>query len=195
MSRQRTGVTTALPVAIALAVTIMMFCGCGNGTPATPTPTGTATAATATATATPTAATGAVLNAEAPGFTLPTADGGTVALDDLKGQPVMVTFWTTKCGACRSQVPFVQAAFEERGEEVSFVAVNIGESSETVQEYANAAGVGFTVALDQYGQAASAYNIRFIPDNFFIDEEGIIRYIRVGAFGSTEELLAVLDSL
>lgn len=184
MSRQKTKVGTTLGVAAVFALAALMCCGCSNGTSATPTPTGT-----------PAASTGAVLNAEAPGFTLPTADGETVALDELEGQPVMVTFWTTKCGACRSQMPYVQAAFEAKGEEVSFVAVNIGESSETVQQYADDVGAGFTLALDQYGQVASAYNIRFIPDNFFIDEEGVIRYIRVGAFASTEELLAVLDSL
>lgn len=116
-------------------------------------------------------------------------------LDELEGQRVMVTFWNTKCGACRYQMPFVQAAFEEKEGEVSFVAINIGESSDAVQQYASEAGVDLTIGLDRHGEVARAYNIRYIPNNFFIDEEGIIRYIRVGAFGSTEELLTVLEDL
>ena len=136
-----------------------------------------------------------IVGALAPGFTLPTLDGGTVKLDEFKGQPVLLTFWTTKCGACHAQMPYLQAAFEEKGQEVKFIAINIGESSDTVQQYAENEGVGFTVALDGDATAARAYNIRYIPNNFFIDDQGVIKYIKIGAFPSTDELLAMLDDL
>ena len=136
-----------------------------------------------------------IVGALAPGFTLPTTDGQTVKLDELKGQPVLLTFWTTKCGACHSQVPYLQAAFEEKGQEVKFIAINIGESSDTVQQYAENEGVGFTVALDSDATVARAYNIRYIPNNFLIDDQGVIKYIKIGAFPNTDELLAMLDDL
>jgi len=133
--------------------------------------------------------------AQAPGFTLSTLDGGTVELDELKGQPVLVNFWATWCRYCRDQMPFLQAAFEEKGQEMKFIAINIGESSDKVQQYAEDEGLGFTMALDPDGTAANAYNIRPIPATFFIDEQGIIKYIRIGAFMSQAELMAVLEDL
>ena len=136
-----------------------------------------------------------IVGALAPDVTLPTLDGGTVKLDEFKGQPVLLTFWTTKCGACHAQMPYLQAAFEEKGQEVKFIAINIGESSDTVQQYAEDEGVGFTVALDRYATVAKAYNIRYIPNNFIIDDRGVIKYIRVGAFTNTDELLTMLDDL
>jgi peroxiredoxin len=175
-----------------LAALSLLFSGCGEGS----TPAGTATPpATATPTPTPTPVTAPVRDAVAPGFTLPTVGGQVVNLDELRGQPVFLTFWTTKCGACRLQMPFVEAAFEEKGAEVSFVAVNIMDSSDTVQQYAQDEGASFTIALDSDAAVALAYNIKYIPCNFLIDEQGVIRDIRIGAFSSTEELLAALEDL
>ncbi len=135
------------------------------------------------------------VGALAPGFTLPTIDGQTVTLDELKGQPVLLSFGTTTCGACRYQMPYLRAAFEEKGQEVKFIAIYIGESSDTVQQYAENEGVGFTVALDGDATAARAYNIRYIPNNFLVDDRGVIKYIRVGAFADTNELLIMLEDL
>lgn len=136
-----------------------------------------------------------IVGALAPDVTLPTLDGGTVKLDELKGKPVLLTFWTTKCGWCRYQMPYLQAAFEEKGQEVKFIAINIGESSDAVQQFAEDEGLGFTVALDRYGAVARAYNISGIPINFLIDDQGVIKYIRKGAFTNTDELLTMLDDL
>ncbi|GAI52143.1 unnamed protein product, partial [marine sediment metagenome] len=59
--------------------------------------------------------------AQAPDFTLSTLDGGTVELDELKGQPVFLNFWSINCWACRLQMPYIQAAFEKKGQEMKFV--------------------------------------------------------------------------
>jgi len=92
-------------------------------------------------------------------------------------------------------MPFLQAAFEEKGQEVKFIAINIGESSDAVQQYAEDEGLGFTIALDRYGAVAKTYNISGIPINFLIDDQGVIKYIRKGAFTNTDELLTMLDDL
>ncbi len=179
-----------LGLLVVLAGLSLLSSGCGDGS----TPAATATPSSTPA-STPTSSTAPVVDAFAPGFTLATVDGQTLKLDELRGQPVFLTFWTTKCSACRYQMPFVQAAFEEKGAEVSFVAVNIMDSSDTVEQFAEDEGVGFTIALDSDAAVALVYNVRYIPYNFLIDEQGVIRDVRIGAFGSTEELLAALEKL
>ena len=136
-----------------------------------------------------------IVDAIAPGFTLPTIDGDTVALEELRGQPVLLTFATTNCGWCSYQTQFLQAAYEDKGDEVHFVTVDIGQTSGTVQQFAQSLGLEYTIALDQDAAVAIAYNIRGIPKNFIIDEQGVIRYVKTGAFLSEEEVLAVLDGL
>lgn len=133
------------------------------------------------------------VGALAPDFTLATLDGEAVELDQLKGQPVFLSFWSINCGACRYQMPFLQAAFEEKGHEIQFIAIDSVDSSGAVQQYTEYYGLGFTMALDSYGEAARAYNIRYSPTNFLIDEQGVIKYVRIGAFRNQAELMAMLD--
>ncbi|MCK4362602.1 MAG: redoxin domain-containing protein [Dehalococcoidia bacterium] len=135
------------------------------------------------------------VGAQAPGFTISTLDGETVTLNELRGQPVLLNFWATWCGYCRYQMPFLKAAFEEKGQEMNFIAINIGEDIDKVQQYAEAEGLGFTVAVDSEGDVVSAYKITSIPATFFIDEQGVIKYIQIGAFMSQDELMAALEDL
>ncbi len=71
----------------------------------------------------------------APDFTLPTLDGGTVELSQLRGKWVLLTFWTTWCRGCQILMPHLQAAFEEKGGEIEFIGINIGESEEKVRKH------------------------------------------------------------
>ncbi len=135
------------------------------------------------------------VGALAPGFTLPTLDGQTVSLDEMRGQPVVLNFWATWCRPCCMEMPYLQEAFNQKGEEVRFIAINLGESEGRAREFAQDMGISFIIALDQNGGVGSAYNIRGIPTTFFIDKKGIICHIRGGAFGSEDELMVLLEGL
>jgi peroxiredoxin len=71
----------------------------------------------------------------APDFSLPTLEGGTVELSQLRGKWVLVNFWATWCGYCVAQQPYLQAAFEERGAQIEFIGINVGESEQKVREH------------------------------------------------------------
>lgn len=71
----------------------------------------------------------------APDFALPTLEGATVELSELRGRWVLVNFWATWCRYCVMQQPYLQAAFEERGAEVEFIAINLGESEQKVRDH------------------------------------------------------------
>jgi len=135
------------------------------------------------------------VDALAPSFTLPTLDAGPVVLQELRGQPVVVSFWATWCPACRGQMPYLQAAFQEKGQTVNFIAVNMGESYATVAQYVDAAGIDFTVAHDEDRSVTRTYNVRYYPTTFLVDEHGVIKHIRLGAFWDTDELMTMLEGL
>lgn len=71
----------------------------------------------------------------APDFTLPTLDGGMVVLSELRDKWVLINFWATWCRYCVIQMPYLQAAFEERESEVEFIGINVGESEEKVRKH------------------------------------------------------------
>jgi len=135
------------------------------------------------------------VGALAPDFTLSTLEGQKVSLDELRGKPVVLSFWTTVCGDCRIQMPYLQEAFNQKGGEVRFIAIDIGEGEQTVAQFARDNGINFTIALDQDRAVEDAYNVRYRPTTFLVDGEGVIRYIKPGPFGSTDELVALLEGL
>ena len=135
-----------------------------------------------------------VVGAQAPGFNLPTVDGDTVSLENLRGQSVVLTFWTTGCGWCLYQMPFFQVAYEEKGQDVEIIAIDIAESSSKVQQFVAYYGYSFTFALDLDRSVTNQYSLRGTPTSFYVDGDGIIRGIKIGAFIDEEELFTWLAS-
>ncbi len=134
----------------------------------------------------------------APDFTLQSLDGQTVSLNDLRGQPVFINFWASWCGPCREEMPLIQAVYERQaGQSQSAVilGINIGESPSTVEGFMQENGLSFPVLLDIEQTVAQDYNIRAIPTTFFIDSEGIIREIKIGAFTSVVQIERGLERL
>ena len=127
----------------------------------------------------------------APDFQLQGLDGQTVSLSDFRGEPVLVNFWATWCGPCRSEMPFIQEIFDggewsDKG--LTILAVDIGESLYTVKEFLDSNMLSFPVLLDTKQDVALKYNIRALPTTFLIDKDGVIQGIKFGAFSSKEDI-------
>lgn len=112
----------------------------------------------------------------APDFTVLDAEGNEVKLSDCFGTPLVVNFWASWCGPCKSEMPdFNEAAAEYEGE-VRFLMVNLTdgyqETMEKAEEFIEAQGYTFPVYYDTQYSAAAAYGVSAIPMTIFIDEEG-----------------------
>ena len=130
-----------------------------------------------------------LLGKPAPDFQLSSLDGQPVSLSDLKGSPVLLNFWATWCGPCRGEMPYLQQIYEKwQVMGLVLLAINIGESSSDVGEFMQDQGLSLPVLLDSEGEISAQYGIEYIPATFFIDSEGIVQEVKVGAFQSTAEI-------
>jgi thiol-disulfide isomerase/thioredoxin len=131
----------------------------------------------------------------APVFRFEDASGTTFALSDFQGKAVMLNFWRTTCPPCVMEMPHLQEVYDEWQEEVVMLIINIGEDADTVNEFLDDLGLSLPVILDREAFAAVEYQSYSIPTTFFIDKEGAVRGIKIGAFQSAEELESILEKL
>lgn len=122
----------------------------------------------------------------APEWTLTDLNGESVSLSDLKGQVVVMDFWATWCGPCKSSFPGMQQAVDAYADDpkVTFVFVSVGEEKEKVQHYIEESGYRFLVLLDKEKKVMKDYGVRGIPAKIVIGPEGRLRFNSVGYSGS-----------
>ena len=123
----------------------------------------------------------------APEFELPTLDGKAIRLSQFKGQPVLLSFGATWCPSCCAEAPLLQELHKNHPELIVLL-VNMEESPEVVQVFADEVGITHPILLDRKGWVSKTYRIFAIPTSFFIDTNGIIQGTFVGE--ATSELLA-----
>lgn len=121
----------------------------------------------------------------APDFTVKDYDGNSVKLSDWEGKPVVVNFWATWCGPCKTELPAFDELYVEYQDQVEFMMVNLTdgqrETVKLVKEFVQEEGYKFPVYFDTSHSAANAYSVYSIPLTVFIDEEGEIFNAHVGA--------------
>ena len=112
----------------------------------------------------------------APDFTVYDGEGQAVSLSSLVGKPVVVNFWASWCGPCKSEMPDFQKAWEAHGDQVHFMIVNMTdgmqETLEKAKAYVAKEGYSFPVYYDTDLDAAMTYGVNAIPATYFVAADG-----------------------
>jgi peroxiredoxin len=119
----------------------------------------------------------------APDFSLPTPQGETRALSDLRGKPVILNVWASWCGPCRAEMPAlekVHQAYQEKGLVVLGLNAASQDSREAALAFAKELELTFPILLDAEGRVQELYEVRAFPTTYFIDRQGRIQEIVIG---------------
>lgn len=128
---------------------------------------------------------------------LNTDDDAPMRLADLRGQVVLLEFWTFDCINCKHVLPYVRDWYDRYhllGLQV--VGIHFPEFSYEA-DYNNLVAalkrldVSYPVAQDNDGATWNAYGQRYWPTLYLIDKRGQIRYQRIGEGGYTQTETAI----
>ncbi len=117
----------------------------------------------------------------APDFELLALSGETVRLSDYLGRPVILNFWATWCAPCRLEMPELQRAQAEFGDEGPLVlTINQEESAERVGEFLDEVGLTLPALLDSDAGVGKTYGAFFLPTTVIVDQDGRVAAIHRG---------------
>lgn len=120
---------------------------------------------------------------EAPNFVWKDKSGKEVRLSDLRGKAVLLNFFASWCGPCRSETPDLQALYQEKQNAGLQLVLVDGDPNDTpkITEYAQNFRLSVPVLGDSQGLVGKRYQVDGYPTSYFIDKDGIIRDVFPGA--------------
>ncbi len=112
---------------------------------------------------------------EAHDFEMKLLDGRELPLRDLQGKFVLLNFWATWCAPCLREMPDMEALQEAVGSEnLTVLAVSMGETEERVQKFLKMHGFTFPIVADTEMEIVQLYGVKNIPITYLISPKGVI---------------------
>jgi thiol-disulfide isomerase/thioredoxin len=133
------------------------------------------------------------VGAMAPDFEWNAPDGSTRTLASLRGKVVVVNFWATWCKPCRTEMPLLNSV--ARGSDAVFLAIDLQEDGARARSFFDQLAIDrLEPILDLDGQTTRRYGvITGLPQTFFIDGQGVIRYIERGEFTDADAIRLAVE--
>ena len=124
----------------------------------------------------------------APDFTGTTLTGEQVRLSDFRGKTVLVNIFASWCGPCRVEAPHLVEVFNQLDDDVVFIGLNLQESPDAVSGFKEEFDIEFPQVLNEDGRLTEIYRPIGLPTSWFIDADGVVRYVHAGPI--TKDVLA-----
>ncbi|HOC06928.1 MAG: TlpA family protein disulfide reductase [Bacillota bacterium] len=129
--------------------------------------------------------------AKAPGFIYEDLKGEKWSLEELKGDVVVLYFWTSSCGVCIRKLPDMPALQEKLPGNVHLLMLNPYDSKERIKGLIGDAEL--TVLVDTM-VSFNDYNVAYVPTTVFISKKGEIAHTQVGLMAN-EQILEIIEGL
>lgn len=127
----------------------------------------------------------AELGYRAPAFQVETPTGEVMDVGTLIGkQPIFINFFESWCPPCRAEMPHIQEAYTQYGDQVAFIILDplTSEEMKDMLQYIEENAFTFPVYVDdQKSTVARMYRVGAFPTSFFINKKGEIINIYPGA--------------
>ncbi|MEF3280066.1 MAG: TlpA family protein disulfide reductase [Elusimicrobiota bacterium] len=103
-------------------------------------------------------------------FRLPDYKGGEIKLEDYKGKPVLVMFFTETCPYCKKAAPYIESLHEKYNEKgLAVIGISTRDDKSSPQEFAKENNISFRLAYNGR-ETAKNYGIAGVPFIYLLDK-------------------------
>lgn len=113
-------------------------------------------------------------------FTLEQMGGGKVTLSEQKGKVVLVDFWATWCGPCRTAIPYLVNMYNNYQDQgLLILGISLDEQRSELDKFTKEQPIPYPIL---YGnkEIAKAYEVQGIPTLVVFDKKGKYAFREVG---------------
>lgn len=131
-------------------------------------------------------------------FSFTTYDGKTVTLSEVLAEKdaVLINIFATWCGPCKSEFPFMEAAYQQFKDQVEIMALS-GDGSDNadkIRQLATSLGLTFPMGMDTPGFMRS-FKLNAFPTTIVLDRFGTIVFTNVGSFPDEASFINLFEFL
>ncbi len=106
---------------------------------------------------------------------------GVGKIADYRGRWVLVNFWASWCGPCKSEAPALESFQQAHRDGFTVLGVNLYDSTDHAIDFVNRYGLTYPQLHESGGDdLKEAYGMTGFPESFLINPQGHIALIRRG---------------
>jgi len=119
----------------------------------------------------------------APDLKAKDVNGKELSLEAYKGKVVLLNFWATWCGPCRSEIPSLIRLQEEYKDRLQIIGMDVDDDDkEQLRAFVKAKGINYPVAMTSVPVRLAYGGISALPTLFVINQDSKVVQKHVGLF-------------
>ncbi len=129
-------------------------------------------------------------------FTVTTSDDSIFTLSEIleEKKAVVISFWATWCGPCKSEFPAMNNAYYSYQDDISILAMSTTDDDTAVKNYKATSGLLFDMCTSQAG-LTSMFSTAAVPTTIMIDRNGVIVFYHTGSMTSVNDFTEKFEVL
>jgi peroxiredoxin len=132
------------------------------------------------------------------GFTGELLDGGTTTLAQRKGKVVVINFWATWCGPCKTETPQFDSVYRSiRSRGVDFLGIDTKDVKSNAKSFVKTYDITYPMIFDEQGETALRLGelpAAALPFTVLVDKQGKVAAVYIVRL-SPKDLTGALDKL